>query len=178
MKMIFHYFAITLNNNILYITAPPSPELVERVRELYATRVSDVRFLIPVLNGLSKREILAALPKLIKLNPVVVKEVFNKLLVTPEELLVALHLIDPNKADLKYIIKATALCFAEKNVYTQDVVSAVLQRLAEEQDTPVLMMRSVLQALTLYPALGPLALNILQLLIDREDRLLGTVVDA
>ncbi|XP_045499510.1 symplekin isoform X1 [Colias croceus] len=165
--------------HILTDTAPPSPELVERVRELYATRVSDVRFLIPVLNGLSKREILAALPKLIKLNPVVVKEVFNKLLglqnpnneqlpVSPEELLVALHLIDPNKADLKYIIKATALCFAEKNVYTQDVVSAVLQRLAEEQDTPVLMMRSVLQALTLYPALGPLALNILQLLIDRE----------
>ncbi|CAK1542923.1 unnamed protein product [Leptosia nina] len=165
--------------HILTDRAPPSPELVSRVRELYATRVSDVRFLIPVLNGLSKREILAALPKLIKLNPNVVKEVFNKLLglqnpnneilpVSPEELLVALHLIDPNKADLKFIIKATGLCFAEKQVYTQDVVSAVLQRLAEEQDTPVLMMRSVLQALTLYPNLGPLALNILQLLIDRE----------
>ncbi|XP_045523080.1 symplekin isoform X1 [Pieris brassicae] len=171
--------------HILTDKAPPTPELVSRVRELYATRVSDVRFLIPILNGLSKREILAALPKLVKLNPNVVKEVFNKLLglqnpnnenlpeyteiiFTPEELLVALHLIDPNKADLKFIIKATGLCFAEKQIYTQDVVSAVLQRLAEEPDTPVLMMRSVLQALTLYPNLGPLALNILQLLIDRE----------
>ncbi|XP_072944424.1 symplekin [Epargyreus clarus] len=165
--------------HILTEKAPPTPELVARVRELYATRVSDVRFLIPVLNGLSKKEILAALPKLIKLNPIVVKEVFNKLLglqnpndeqvpISPEELLVALHLIDPNKADLKYIIKATALCFAEKQTYTQDVLSAVLQRLAEEPDVPVLMMRSVLQALTLHPALAPLALNILQLLVERE----------
>ncbi|KAG6455912.1 hypothetical protein O3G_MSEX009451 [Manduca sexta] len=106
--------------HILTEKAPPSPELVSRVRELYATRVSDVRFLIPVLTGLTKKEILAALPKLIKLNPVVVKEVFNKLLglqnmheerspVSPTDLLVALHLIDPGTADLKYIIKATAM---------------------------------------------------------------------
>ncbi|GBP32433.1 Symplekin [Eumeta japonica] len=161
------------------LTAPPSVELVSRVRDLYATRVSDVRFLIPVLNGLTKKEILAALPKLIKLNPVVVKEVFNKLLglqntneenfpVSPTELLVALHLIDPNKADLKYIIKATALCFAEKQTYTQEVLALVLQRLMEEADIPVLMMRTLLQALTLYPALVGLTLNILRRLIDKE----------
>jgi symplekin len=66
--------------NLLYVasTAPPSAELVARVRDLYHTRVSDVRFLIPVLNGLTKKEVVAALPKLIKLNPVVVKEVFNR----------------------------------------------------------------------------------------------------
>lgn len=66
--------------NVLYLvsTAPPSVELVARVRDLYHTRVSDVRFLIPVLNGLTKKEVTAALPKLIKLNPVVVKEVFNR----------------------------------------------------------------------------------------------------
>ena len=59
----------------MFITALPSVELVSRVRNLYSKRVSDVRFLIPVLNGLSKAEILSALPKLIKLNPNVVKEV-------------------------------------------------------------------------------------------------------
>lgn len=57
------------------LPALPSADLVNRVRNLYAKRVSDVRFLIPVLNGLTKQEILTALPKLIKLNPVVVKEV-------------------------------------------------------------------------------------------------------
>ncbi|KAL4715815.1 hypothetical protein ACJJTC_006394 [Scirpophaga incertulas] len=173
--------AETLLTRLVHIfteKSPPSPELVSRVRELYATRVSDVRFLIPVLTGLSKKEILAALPKLIKLNPVVVKEVFNKLLglqnpkeeppIAPVELMIALHLIDPSQADLKYIIKATALCFGEKNTYTEDVLSSVLQRLAEEIEIPVLMMRTVLQALTLYPALAPLVLNVLQLLTDRE----------
>lgn len=61
----------------LYFLALPSSDLVNRVRNLYAKRVSDVRFLIPVLNGLTKQEILTALPKLIKLNPVVVKEVLQ-----------------------------------------------------------------------------------------------------
>ena len=50
------------------------------MRDLYAKRVADVRFLIPVLNGLTRQDIKAALPKLIKLNPEVVKKVFNRLL--------------------------------------------------------------------------------------------------
>ena len=50
------------------------------MRDLYAKRVADVRFVIPVLNGLTRQEVTAALPKLIKLNPEVVKKVFNRLL--------------------------------------------------------------------------------------------------
>uniref|UniRef100_A0A8C0BEX2 Symplekin C-terminal domain-containing protein n=1 Tax=Buteo japonicus TaxID=224669 RepID=A0A8C0BEX2_9AVES len=99
---------------------PPSPELVKRVRDLYHKRLPDVRFLIPVLNGLEKKEVIQALPKLIKLNPIVVKEVFNRLLGTqhgdgasavsplnPGELLIALHNIDSSKCDMKSIIKGT-----------------------------------------------------------------------
>ena len=66
--------------HILTERTAPSPELVNKVRDLYAKRVADVRFLIPVLNGLTRQEVTAALPKLIKLTPVVVKEVFNRLL--------------------------------------------------------------------------------------------------
>ncbi|XP_028822147.1 symplekin-like [Denticeps clupeoides] len=93
--------------HILTDKVSPSPELVERVRDLYHKWVPDVRFLIPVINGLEK-----ALPKLIKLNPIVVKEVFNRLLgtqhsegsssmspLTPGELLIALHNIDSTKCD-------------------------------------------------------------------------------
>lgn len=75
--------AETLVTRIIHVLTdkhPPSAELVLRVRDLYQKRVPDVRFLIPVLNGLTKREVIAALPKLIKLNPIVVKEVFNRLL--------------------------------------------------------------------------------------------------
>lgn len=70
-------------------------------------------------------QIIAALPKLIKLNPAVLKEVFNRLLglhgdspISPTELLVSLHVIDSSKADLKTVIKAISLCTQEKQVTT------------------------------------------------------------
>jgi symplekin len=45
--------------HVLTDKGPPSAQLVQRVRDLYHTRVSDVRFLIPVLNGLSKKEVIS-----------------------------------------------------------------------------------------------------------------------
>lgn len=96
--------------------ATPSEDLVSRVRDLYNTRVSDVRFLIPVLTGLRKEEVIAALPKLLKLTPAVVKEVFTRLLscnsdgtcvgpLSPADLLVALHVVDTSQVDLKLVMK-------------------------------------------------------------------------
>ncbi|CAH1176158.1 unnamed protein product [Phaedon cochleariae] len=161
--------------HILTDKGPPTPDLVNRVRDLYNTRISDVRFLIPVLNGLSKQEIIAALPKLIKLNPVVVKEVFNRLLglhgdspISPIELLVSLHLIDSTRADLKTVIKATSMCLQEKQVYTQEVLAVVLQQLMDQVPLPTLLMRTVIQALGSYPRLSGFVMNILQRLILKK----------
>ncbi|XP_051538345.1 symplekin-like isoform X1 [Myxocyprinus asiaticus] len=167
--------------HILTDKVPPSPELVERVRDLYHKRVPDVRFLIPVINGLEKTEVIQALPKLIKLNPIVVKEVFNRLLgtqhsegsssmspLTPGELLIALHNIDSSKCDMKSIIKATNLCFGEKNVYTSEVLAVVMQQLMEQTPLPILLMRTVIQSLTMYPRLAGFVMNILARLILKQ----------
>ncbi|GFS11752.1 symplekin [Elysia marginata] len=167
--------------HILTDKAVPSPQLVERIRDLYHKRVPDVRFLIPVLNGLSKAEVMEALPKLIKLNPMVVKEVFNRLMgshvhgdsmyqspLTPVELLVALHNIDPNKCDIKTTIKAANLCFAEKATYTQEVLAIVMQQLMEQDPLPTLLMRTVIQSMSMYPRLTGFVLNILQRLIVKK----------
>ncbi|XP_026232871.1 symplekin [Anabas testudineus] len=167
--------------HILTDKVPPSPELVERVRDLYHKRVPDVRFLIPVINGLEKHEVIQALPKLIKLNPIVVKEVFNRLLgtqhsegsssvspLTPGDLLIALHNIDSTKCDMKSIIKATNLCFGEKNVYTSEVLAVVMQQLMEQNPLPMLLMRTVIQSLTMYPRLGGFVMNILSRLIMKQ----------
>ncbi|KAF7655817.1 hypothetical protein LDENG_00049490 [Lucifuga dentata] len=167
--------------HILTDKVPPSPELVERVRDLYHKRVPDVRFLIPVINGLEKSEVIQALPKLIKLNPIVVKEVFNRLLgtqhseggssvspLTPGDLLIALHNIDSTKCDMKSIIKATNLCFGEKNVYTSEVLAVVMQQLMEQSPLPMLLMRTVIQSLTMYPRLGGFVMNILSRLILKQ----------
>lgn len=154
---------------------------MKRVRDLYHKRLPDVRFLIPVLNGLEKKEVIQALPKLIKLNPIVVKEVFNRLLGTqhgegnsalsplnPGELLIALHNIDSVKCDMKSIIKATNLCFAERNVYTSEVLAVVMQQLMEQSPLPMLLMRTVIQSLTMYPRLGGFVMNILSRLIMKQ----------
>ncbi|KAJ8308619.1 hypothetical protein KUTeg_013493, partial [Tegillarca granosa] len=175
--------AETLVTRVIHILTDkvaPSPDLVERVRDLYHKRVPDVRFLIPVLTGLTKKEVIAALPKLIKLNPIVVKEVFNRLLgghgdatsytspLTPSELLIALHNIDPEQCDMKTIIKATNLCFGEKKIYTQEVLAVVMQTLMEQSPLPTLFMRTVLQSLAMYPRLIGFILNILQRLITKQ----------
>ncbi|XP_029405964.2 symplekin [Bactrocera dorsalis] len=160
--------------------ATPNPELVNRVRELYANKIKDVRVLIPVLSGLSRQEILNAIPKLLKLNQIVVKEVFNRLLgigaefanqtmaATPTDILVALHTIDPNACDLKAVVKATSICLTEKEVFTQDVLIGVLQQLVEVVPIPTLLMRTIIQSITLYPRLTNFVLNLLQRLILKQ----------
>ncbi|KAF2357901.1 Symplekin C-terminal [Trinorchestia longiramus] len=169
---------ITRIIHILTEKAPPSEALVCQVRELYNRRVSDVRFLIPVLTGLSKKEIIAVLHKLIKLNPHVVKEVFNKLWgvaldkgtspLSPVDLLVALHLIEPDKCDVKTVIKATGLCFQERSIYNADVLAAVLNELLDEPIIPTLFMRTVIMTLTHHPQLRSLIINVLIRLIEKK----------
>nr|XP_009860228.1 symplekin [Ciona intestinalis] len=173
---------VTRMLHILTDREHPSPSLVCKVRDLYQKRVPDVRFLIPVINGLEKYEVLAVLPKLIKLNPTVVKGVFNRLLgiqrhyssepsvsaITPVELLVALHTIDQSKADVKFVIKATSLCFAEKAVYTSEVLVTVINHLVELPVIPTLLMRTVIQALITYSRLSGFVMNVLQRLIMKR----------
>ena len=169
---------ITRIIHILTEKAPPSEALVCRVRDLYNQRVSDVRFLIPVLTGLSKMEVIAVLPKLIRLNPQVVKEVFNRLWgvtldtgsspITPVELLIALHTIESDKADVKTVIKATGICFLERSIYNAEVLAMVLKQLMELPNLPTLFMRTVLQTHAHFPRLLSFIINILQSLITKE----------
>ncbi|XP_072300068.1 symplekin-like [Eucyclogobius newberryi] len=176
--------AETLVARCLYILSnkvPLSPELVERVRDLYHKRDPDVRFLVPAINALEKSEVIQALPKLIKLNSHEVKEVFNRLLdtqhsegtlsvspLTPGDLLIALHNIDSIECDMKSIIKATDLCLGEKNVFTSEVLAAVMRKLMAQSPLPMLLMRTVIQSLTLHPQLSDVVMNILSQLVDKQ----------
>ncbi|VVC29902.1 Armadillo-type fold,Symplekin C-terminal,Symplekin/Pta1, N-terminal,Armadillo-like [Cinara cedri] len=166
--------------HILTEKETPSIELISRVKKLYDKQIVEVRFLVPILPGLDKKYILNALPQLIKLNPNVVKEIFNRILginysssntnppVSPAELLIALHTMDSDPNDLKYIIKATSLCFAEKSVFTQEVLAIVMQNLMDVNPLPTLLMRTVIQSLTTYPQLIGFIMNILQRLILKK----------
>merc|ERR1712071_626419 len=167
--------------HILTDKFPPSAELVARVRNLYHNQVPDVRILIPVLNGLSKKEVLEALPKLLKNKPEVVKKAFSCLWgvqneslsgypgpVTPTELLITLHNMDSSKCDIKSMMMAIKLCVVEKRVYTQEVLAVVFQQLMEQNPLPTLMMRTVLQSLNIHPKLSGFVMNMLQRLIVKQ----------
>uniref|UniRef100_A0A0X3NLC9 Symplekin n=1 Tax=Schistocephalus solidus TaxID=70667 RepID=A0A0X3NLC9_SCHSO len=201
--------------NVIPIMPPPA--LVDRVRRLYATRVHDVRCLIPVLVGLTKQEVIAALPKLVQLNEKVVKEVISRLLhasvatipapnprlglenvaptdtvlgpLTPEELLVAIHLLEfakdpgappsstassetvsPAKplVDIRIILRACLYCFSERRLFTQERLSAAIGQLLDQPVLPTLFLRTVMQALALYPRLAGYVINVLFRLIRKQ----------
>lgn len=175
--------AETLITRIVYILAEkqaPPTALVDKVRDLYHTKVSDVRFLIPVLNSLTRAEVLTALPRLLKLSEAVVKDVFKRLLgigqeysvpimpLSPTELLVALHRLDGGKVELRLVMQATTLCLTEKETFTQEVLAGVLQQLVETVPLPTLLMRTVIQSLTLYPRLGVFVASLLHRLIGKQ----------
>ncbi|ERE51442.1 symplekin, partial [Cricetulus griseus] len=62
----------------------------------------------------------------------------------------------------------TNLCFAERNVYTSEVLAVVMQQLMEQSPLPMLLMRTVIQSLTMYPRLGGFVMNILARLIMKQ----------
>ncbi|XP_017301077.1 symplekin [Diaphorina citri] len=82
--------------------------------------------------------------------------------------MISLHTIDGAKVDLKYVIKATSLCFSETAIYTQEVLALVLQNLIEVNPLPTLFMRTVIQSLSHFPRLIGFIMNILQRLILKQ----------
>lgn len=67
-----------------------------------------------------------------------------------------------------FSIPATNLCFGEKNVYTSEVLAVVMQQLMDQNPLPMLLMRTVIQSLTMYPRLGGFVMNILSRLIMKQ----------
>uniref|UniRef100_A0A915KJJ5 Symplekin n=1 Tax=Romanomermis culicivorax TaxID=13658 RepID=A0A915KJJ5_ROMCU len=159
--------------NLLTERNPPTLELVQKVRTLYQERVSDVRFLIP-------REIVAALPKLIRLNSGVVKEVFNRLLhgknletgqqsLSPSKLLIALGQMEfTSSEEAKPILVAVDMLLNDRFVYTKEVLATVVQTLAENSPLPTQLMRIVIRSLSFYPSLVGFVINIMQRLITKK----------
>ena len=71
-------------------------------------------------------------------------------------------------SDLFPLLAATNLCFAEKDIYTQEVLAVVLQNLMEQSPLPTLLMRTVIQALAMWPKLIGFGMNIMQRLIQKQ----------
>ena len=53
-------------------------------------------------------------------------------------------------------------------MYTSEVLAVVMQQLMEQNPLPILLMRTVIQSLTMYPRLGGFVMNILSRLIVKQ----------
>ena len=60
------------------------------------------------------------------------------------------------------------MCFQEKALFTQEVLAVVIQQLMEVTPIPTLLMRTIIQSLTMYPKLQGFILNMLQRLIQKQ----------
>lgn len=69
---------------------------------------------------------------------------------------------------MKSVMKASSLCFAEKTIYTQEVLAVVLHQLMELNPLPTLFMRTVIQSLSICPRLVGFVMNILAKLITKQ----------
>ena len=162
------HFLIALTEN-----SKPTQFLISTIKSMYYKQQVDSRFLIPILTALDKSEILENLPKLITLHSSQLKTALLRLNnapnLSPSELLISLHLIDTNeKTQLKKVIEAIQICFEQKSVFTHSVLAIVLQQLIDMSPLPPLVMRTIIQSISLYPKLIAFTMTLLSRLINKQ----------
>ncbi|GAB2281261.1 hypothetical protein Dimus_015865 [Dionaea muscipula] len=91
-------------------------------------------------------------------------------MLSPAEVLIAIHAIDPDTdgIPLKKITDACNACFEQRHIFTQQVIANVLNHLVEQIPLPLLFMRTVLQAIGVFPALVPFLIEILHRLANKQ----------
>ncbi|KAJ1025131.1 hypothetical protein NDA16_002637 [Ustilago loliicola] len=174
-----------------------TPALVSLVKELVDTRDVDPRFLVPIMADLDKAEIMKRLPRVVTIlasrapdDRALIKSVFQSIvqmppqgfgsvssnlprvrqteLLTPVELMGLLHHAE-REIGLKNTVAAIQLCFSMTDVYRSEVLAAVLNQISEDQNLPMLFMRTVIMAVSTYKSLsGYVARNLLSRLITKK----------
>lgn len=159
--------------------ASPSRDLISALSRLYSSKLKDAEILIPVLSCLSKEEVLAIFPQIVNLPAEKFQAALARLLqglpqtetsVTPAEILISIHAIDPDKdgVPLKKVMEACSACFEQRHLFTQQVLAKVLNQLVEQIPLPLLFMRTVIQAISVYPALVEFVMEILSRLVNKQ----------
>ncbi|KMT12330.1 hypothetical protein BVRB_5g102710 isoform B [Beta vulgaris subsp. vulgaris] len=157
----------------------PSAELIFTIKNLYETKLKDIEILFPILPFLPKEEVLRIFPHAVNLPQDKFQAALTRLLqgpspsgpvLTPPEVLIAIHSIDPDKdgIPLKKVTDACNACFEQRQMFTQQVIAKVLNQLVEQIPLPLLFMRTVLQAIGAFPALVDFIMEILFRLVNKQ----------
>ncbi|KAL5228577.1 hypothetical protein ABZP36_016842 [Zizania latifolia] len=170
---------VTLILQTLTEDSTPSAELVAAVKHLYETKLKDASILIPLLSSFPKEEVLPIFPRLVDLPSDRFQDALARILqgsahtgpaLTPAEVLIAIHDINPekDKVALKKVTDACTACFEQRTVFTQQVLEKSLNKLVDKVPIPLLFMRTVIQALDAFPALVDFVMGILSRLVNKQ----------
>ncbi|KAG8504240.1 hypothetical protein CXB51_002593 [Gossypium anomalum] len=157
----------------------PSAELIFTIKKLFDSKLKDVEILVPVLPFLQGDEVLLLFPHLVNLPLDKFQAALTRLLqgsahsgpvLTPAEVLIAIHGIDPERdgIPLKKVTDACNACFEQRHIFTQQVLAKVLNQLVQQIPLPLLFMRTVLQAIGAFPALVEFIMEILSRLVSKQ----------
>lgn len=171
--------------------------LVSAVKEVINEREVDPHFLIPMLPTLTKTEIIKHLPRAVTIlnsktaeDREQLKSLFASIvtkpaqgfgsvstnlprvrdseMLTPVELMGLLHSAE-KEIGLKTTVDAIRICFSMADIFRSEVLAAALNQLIEEQDLPVLFMRTTIMAVSSYKSLaGYVSSNLLSRLIVKK----------
>ncbi|XP_058221986.1 uncharacterized protein LOC131331993 isoform X2 [Rhododendron vialii] len=165
--------------HILSEGSMPSADLIATVKHLYETKLQDPAILIPILSSLSKTEVLPIFPRLLELPSDKFQTALAHILqgsahtgpaLTPAEVLVAIHGINPEKdrLSLKKITDVCSACFEQRTVFTQQVLAKALNQMVDQTPLPLLFMRTVIQAIDAFPSLVDFVMEILSKLVSKQ----------
>ncbi|KAF8103777.1 hypothetical protein N665_0185s0049 [Sinapis alba] len=157
----------------------PSSELIHTIRKLFDTRMKDVEIIFPILPFLPRDDVLRVFPHMVNLPMEKFQVALSRVLqgssqsgpvLSPSEVLIAIHSIDPARdgIPLKQVTDACNTCFAQRQTFTQQVLAGVLNQLVQQIPLPMLFMRTVLQAIGAFPALSDFILEILSRLVSKQ----------
>ena len=162
---------------------PPEADVVSRARTLRASGktegpfTKDARFLVPLLSGLQREELKRALPSVLTLpKPSVEKGLLGFLGAsppvsgsTPAELFISIvNAPAAGALTLKHLVVATDVCFSQKQVYTQQLMATILEKLVQQPELPTLLMRVVIKSAVTHPKLKSFIVQKLSLLATRN----------
>ncbi|MES1903132.1 MAG: hypothetical protein MHPSP_002593, partial [Paramarteilia canceri] len=140
-------------------------ELVSLVKELYKTKIQDIRIIASVLHLIEPQDIIAEIPSLIKLNSHLIKESLTKILKLSRvenkmksiEILLFLHkMVENDQTTAKDVAKAISACFELPNIFHLDDFIECLNLIVASVDNgsskrfPIVFMRTLLICLATY----------------------------
>ncbi|KAI3625192.1 hypothetical protein CBS9595_000553 [Malassezia furfur] len=143
--------------------------LASLVLYLVEERELPIELLLPLLPELAREDALRALPRVVGVlrdpsdeHKAAISTLFRTLVapappatavLTPVDLLVLLH-VDGEAIGLKAAVVAIQLCFGMTDIFRNEVMMAVLNRLVDEERIPVLFMRTAILAIKSFRSLA------------------------